>query len=194
MDSKIKLIADSFGRDRVKLNEPLKDHAALQVGGPANLFFIALTESEMVKMINTCRQLKVPLFLFGTGSKIMISDRGFNGVVIKNRTSNIKVVSVKGKVSKYGIGVAEALVEVASGVSINKFVEFLDSQNFNSLEFSGIPGSIGGNLFLNRALQEKVESIKVIDANCKLIKITAKELSLNKHLIISTVFRIKAKN
>src|SRR3990172_3378489 len=112
MDSKFKLIVDSIGKDRFKFNEPLKDYTASGVGGPAKLFFIAFTERELVNIVSMCRQLKLPHFLFGTGSKIMISDLGFDGLVIKNRTKNIQTVSVKGKVTKFGIGVDEALIEV----------------------------------------------------------------------------------
>jgi len=193
MDNKSKLIIDSFGKDRFKFNEPLKDYTAFGVGGSARLFFIAFTERELVSIINMCRQLKLPYFLFGTGSKIMISDLGFNGLVIKNRTKNIQTVSVKGKVTKFGIGVEEAVVEVESGVSIKRWIEYLDSQGLETLGFENIPGSIGGNLFLNRFLQNHTKSIKVLDLKSKLERINVSALSLKRHIILSAVFRIKAK-
>lgn len=193
MDSKFKLIVDSFGKDRFKFNEPLKDYTASGVGGSARLFFITFTERELVSIITMCRQLKLPYFLFGTGSKIMISDLGFDGLVIKNRTKNIQTVSVKGKVTKFGIGVEEAVVEVGSGVSIKRWVEYLDSQGLESLGFENIPGSIGGNLFLNRFLQNHTKSIKVLDLKSKLEQININSLSLKRHIILSAVFRIKAR-
>lgn len=193
MDYKFKLIADSFGKDRFKFNEPLRDYTSLGIGGPALVFFIAFTISEIIKIVEMCRQLKLPFFIFGTGSKVMISDQGFPGLVIKNRTKNIKTISVKGKVSKFGIGVEEALIEVDSGVSINKFCEYLDSQGLTSSEFTQIPGSIGGNLFLSRFLQSKIKSIKVLDQNCEIEEIEAFELRHKLHIILSAVFRIKAK-
>lgn len=193
MDSKFKLIIDSFGRDRFKTDESLKDYTALKVGGPAKFFFIAFTSSELIKLVKACRELKVSFFLFGTGSKIMISDAGFPGLVIKNRTKNIQTISVKGKVTKYGIGVEEALVEVDSGVSISKFCEYLDTQQLDSLGFEGIPGSIGGSLFLNRFLQTKAKSIKVLDSASDVEEIPAESLSPKKHIVLSAVFKIKAK-
>ncbi len=194
MDSKFKLIVDSFGRDRFKFNEPIKDYTTLNSGGPAKLFFIAFTSTECIKIIKMCRELKLPFFLFGTGSKIMISDSGFEGLVIKNRTKNIQTISVKGKVTKFGIGVDEALIEVESGVSINKFCEYLDSQGLENREFSKIPGSIGGNLFLSRFLQSKVKSIKVLDWSSEIEEIQAQNLNPKKHIILSAVFRLKAKS
>lgn len=193
MDNKYKLIIDSFGKDRFKFNEPLKDYTVLEIGGPAQLFFIAFSASEIIKIVEMCRQLKLLFFIFGTGSKIMISDQGFPGLVIKNRTKNIKTVSVWGKVSKFGIGVEEALIEVDSGVSINKFCEYLDSQGLITSDFATIPGSIGGNLFLSRFLQSKVKSIKVLDSTSETLEISAENLNPKKHIILSAVFRIKAK-
>lgn len=191
---KFKLIIDSFGTDRFKFNEPIKSYAALNLGGPAKLLFIAYTTGELIKIINMCRELKVEYFLFGSGSKIMISDAGFDGLVIKNRTKNIKTISVKGKVTKFGIGVQEALIEVDSGVSMNKLAEFLKSQNLSQEGFLGLPGTIGGNLFLSRFLQNIVKSIKVLDSSGEVDEIPADYLSLKKHIILSAVFRVKARN
>ena len=193
MDSRYKLIVDSFGEDRFKFDEPISDHTVLKIGGPAKLFFIAFTEAEFVKIIKMCRDLKVPFFIFGSGSKIMISDSGFEGLVIKNRTKNIHTVSVKGKVSKLGIGVEEALIEVESGLSIEKFAQALDLQELASEEFSNIPGTIGGNLFVNRFLQMKAKSIKVLDRSSDVEEIEVFELRPNLHIILSAVFKIKAK-
>ena len=108
MDNKYKLIVDYFGKDRFKFNEPLKAYTSLNVGGPVTILFIAFTPTELIKIIKMCRELKLIYFIFGTGSKIMISDNGFEGLVIKNRTKNIQTISVKGKVSKLGIGIEEA--------------------------------------------------------------------------------------
>lgn len=193
MDSKFKLIIDSFGRDRFKVNEPIKDYTSLGVGGPAKLFFIAFTVVELIKIINICRELKLPFFIFGMGTKIMISDAGFDGLVIKNRTKDMEIISIKGKASRVGIGIDEALVEVESGVSVSRFMEFLDAKELASAEFKDILGTVGGNLFLSKTLQSRIKSIKVLTQGSQIEEIPANELSLNKHIILSAVFRIKAK-
>lgn len=193
MDSKYKLIVDSFGKDRFKFDEPLKNYTELKVGGPAKLFFIAFTERELIKIVNMCRQLRLPYFLFGTGSKIMMSDAGFNGLVIKNRTKEIQTVSVKGKVTKYGIGIDEALIEIESGVSMNKWVEYLSSQGLETVDFIKMPGSIGGNLFISRFLQNRIKSIKVLNLNSEIETIDVETLSPKRHIILSAIFRVKAK-
>ncbi len=194
MDNKIKLIADTFGREKFKFDEPVSDHTALSVGGPARLFFVAVTPREIIRIVTESRRLKLPFLIFGTGTKMMISDLGFNGLVIKNRTKNINTLSVKGKATRFGIGVEEALVEVESGVSINKFCEYLESQGLASSQFLRLPGSIGGNLFLSSFLQTKAKSIKVLDLVSEVDEIAVRDLSPKKHIILSAVFRIKAKS
>lgn len=193
MDNKFKLIVDSFGKDRFKFDEPLKDYTALSSGGAAQLFFIAFTTQELIKIVKMCRELKLPFFIFGTGSKIMISDAGFPGLVIKNRTKNIQTISVKGKVTKFGIGVEEALVEVDSGVSINKFCDYLEQQGLDNTGFRSIPGSVGGNIFLNRFLQLLVKSIKVLDQQSQIDEFEADNLNPRKDIVLSAVFKISAK-
>lgn len=193
MDSRFKLIIDYFGKERFKFDEPIRDYVISSLGGPAKLFFIAFTSSELIKIIDMCRQLRLPYFLFGMGSKIAISDGGFDGLVIKNRTKNIQTVSVKGKVTKFGIGVDEALIEVDSGVSINKWTEYLDSQGLEAADFTDIGGTVGGSLFISRFLQTKVKSIKVLDQDSEIQQINVEDLRPKEHIIISAVFRIKAK-
>ena len=190
---KCKLIIGPLRKDRFKFNEEIKNHTALNIGGPAEVFFIAFTTSELIKIINMCRELELPFFLLGTGSKVMLSDYGFPGLIIKNRTKNIQTISVKGKVTKFGIGVEEALVEIDSGVSINKFSEYLDSQNLSSDGLKELPGSIGGNLFMSAFLQSKAESIKVLTQGGDIEKVLPYNLALKKHIILSAVFKMKAK-
>lgn len=193
MDTKFKLIVDSFGKDRFKFNEPLNNYTVLNLGGPAKLFFIAFTSRELIKIISMCRDLKLPYFLFGTGSKIAMSDVGFNGLVIKNRTKNVQTVSVKGKVTKFGIGVEEVLIEVDSGVSISKLVEYLQTQNLETADFIGLPGSIGGSLFFSKSLQNRTKSIKVLNSESDVVQINVETLRPKEHIIISAIFKIKAK-
>lgn len=193
MDNKLKLIADSLGSNLCKFNEPISDYSVLKVGGPADLFFVATNQNEIIKIVDLCRQLKIPILIMGTGSKMMISDSGFRGVVVKNRSRNMKITSIKGKVSKVGIGVDEVMIEVDSGVGILTFVEFLNHQGLESEEFRGLTGSIGGNIFINKYLQDKAESVKVLNINSKIENISPRSLNLERHIILSVLFKIKAK-
>lgn len=194
MDEKLKLIVSSFGQTRVKFNETLANQMASGFGGPAKLFFIAFTTQELTKIISMARELKIPIMVFGTGSKMMISDKGFEGLVIKNRTQLIKIVGVKGKVSKKFLGVDEAIVEVDSGVGIRTLYDFLQKQGLENKILDGLIGTIGGNLFINKSLQEATQGINIFNLNGKIEQIKISNLSLQKHIIISVVLRFKSLN
>lgn len=192
MDNKLKLIVNSFGKEKFKFDEPIMDHTALKIGGPAKLFFVAVHVREITRIVTEVRKLKVPFLIFGTGSKLMVSDYGFDGLILKNRTKNIAVVGVKGKVSKKGIGVEEALIDVDSGVSMVTLSQFLDKQSLQGEDIKNLPGSLGGNLFINANLQNKVKNIKVINQYTEVEEIESSELSLRKHIILSAVLKFKS--
>lgn len=194
MDNKLKLIVDTFGKEKFKFDEPISAHTALSVGGPAKLFFVAVAPREIIRIVTEARVLKLPFLIFGSGSKMMVSDYGFNGLIIKNRTKNIAVVGVKGKVSKIGIGVDEAFVEIDSGVSINSLMEFLDKQDLNAEDIRNLLGTIGGNIFVNQYLQNRCKSIKVINQYTDLEEVEASDLSLRKHIVLSVVLKFKSKS
>lgn len=193
MEDKIKLIANSFGLDKVKLNEKVSIHTALKIGGVAKLFAVAVTDRELIKLVDECRSLRVSFLVIGTGSKIAISDNGFDGVVIKNRTQNIKITSIKGSVSKNGLGVDSVVMEVESGVTMHKFIEFLKKQGLQSEEFEALTGSIGGNIFLSPALREKCESVRVLNLDGEVEIIPIQELNLRKDIVLSVNLKVKSK-
>ena len=193
MNTKFKLIIDSLGQNLFKTDENLAEHTALKLRGFAKLFFVATSQKEIIKVIDHCRQLQIPFLIFGTGSKMAIADSVFAGLVIKNRSQGIKVVSIKGKVSKFGIGVEEAMVEADSGITMRNFVEFLDKQGLEGESFRGLPGSMGGNLFINRLLQQATEKIKILAPSSKIENISPRNLKLGREIILAATFKIKAK-
>jgi len=193
MEDRLKLIANSFGLDKVKFDERVSSHTALKIGGVAKLFAVAVTDRELIKLVDECRSLRVPFLIIGTGSKIAVSGSGFDGVIIKNRTQNIKITSIKGKVSQVGLGVDSVLLEVEGGVVISKFVEFLQKQGLQYEEFLKLSGSIGGNIFINRGLQEKAESVRVLNLEGEVEIIPIAKLHLRNHIVISATLRIKSR-
>ncbi len=189
----LNLLTQVLGSDRIKYNEKLSYHTFSKRGGPAELFYIATTKRELINVLDNAKQLDIPTFLIGSGTKVLVSEKGIKGLVIKNRTNDIKVGGIKGKVGREGIGIEEALVEVDSGVSLNRLNEFLKSQKLKEINgFSSLKSSIGGALFLDPQLRGLVQKISVWDA-CEVYDIEIKSLNRNKHIILSTVLKVKAK-
>lgn len=162
MKEKIKILTNVLGEVRIKLDEPLKYHLENAPPGKARVFYIATNLKELEQVLNLSHELRIPFFLVGSGTKMIIPDRGLEGFVIKNRTSGIKVSGVKGKVSPKGIGVDEAMVEVESGVSFQKLDEFLKHQGLKPLEFTFLGSSTtGGSFSATPQLQAMTQKVRV---------------------------------
>lgn len=193
MNEKGGIIKTTLGTERVKFGEKLAYHTYTKIGGPAENFYIATTQTELIQALNTAHDLEVPFCVFGSGTKMLVSDTGLAGLTIKNRTTQIKISGIKGKVGKGGLGVDEALLEVDSGVTIGKLNEYIETQNLKPLStFSSSHSTIGGTIFLDPNLQNLTQKIKVWEDGL-VSEIDSIDLKRNKHIVISAVFKIRAK-
>ncbi|MDI6591595.1 MAG: UDP-N-acetylmuramate dehydrogenase [Patescibacteria group bacterium] len=67
----------------IKMNVPLKNYTTFGIGGPARYFFIAKTKFDLIEAIKIAKKFNLPFFILGGGSNLLVSDRGFNGLVIR---------------------------------------------------------------------------------------------------------------
>lgn len=143
-------IKNTLGPLRVLENEPLSKHTYFKIGGPAKLFFEAKNVEDLKLAISTAFELKVPYVVLGGGANVLVSDKGFDGLVVKNRAAEIKLVGIKGTIDKNGKGVKNALVWTASGTSMNQLARFTIDQGLEGLEFLlSVPGTVGGGIKIN---------------------------------------------
>ena len=89
-EERLSLLKKKLGK-RVGVNEPLKGHTTFRIGGPADLFYEAKTEGELIKAVKEARELKVPIFILGGGSNVLVGDKGFRGMVIKMENGKWKM-------------------------------------------------------------------------------------------------------
>lgn len=143
-------IISKFGKERVKINEPMSFHTTMKIGGPVDLYVEAFTKEELGNIITLCQKERIPYFVMGLGSNILVSDKGIRGVVIRNRTSKIKIVGVKGKINLSQKFIKNVIVEAESGVLLNQLVRFTLDEGLAGLEyFLGLPGTVGGAVWNN---------------------------------------------
>jgi len=88
----LKVFKKKLPASQIKINEPLAPHTTLQIGGPADILFIAKTEKELTTAIKLAQQNQINWVILGWGSNVLISDNGFRGIVIKNMSQNIKIL------------------------------------------------------------------------------------------------------
>jgi UDP-N-acetylmuramate dehydrogenase len=132
-------------------NEPLSKHTNMRVGGPADYFVEVKTQEELIEAIEKAKSLKVPHFILGGGTNIVIGDRGYRGMVIKNKMDQIKVVGFKAGLQKAAnVGIRDVYVKADTGVLLNRLVRYALEQELSGIEnFLGQPGTIGGAMYIN---------------------------------------------
>lgn len=192
MEDRLRLLVRSLGEDRVKLNIDVTDYLHTQLGGEARAFYLATTTKELVKAIELCQELKIHYMVVGSGTKVALSGEGLSGLVIKNRSDQAKIFGIKGKISRNGLGIEEALIEADSGMSLSKLSEYSKLQKLGGFEnLSNIPGTIGGSFLITPVLKENAQQVKIIDKSGE-IKVKVVDQVLKDDVILSVVFKLKA--
>lgn len=153
MKDKYQKIISVLGGNRVKIGEMLGKYTSLKIGGPADLFMKVQTTDDLVWTINTARENGVDYFILGSGTNILFSDLGYRGLVIKNETGNVRLRGMTGKRIQESDNknlVNKVILEVDSGVTINRLVRNTVDQGLSGLEyFLGQPGTVGGAMWIN---------------------------------------------
>lgn len=142
---------------RIQENIPLAPLTTLHVGGPARYFIDAQTEYEAKNAVAYAAERKLPLFVLGGGSNLLVSDAGWPGLVLK---ISLAGVEFEGDIKKM-------LFHVAAGENWDNFVALTVSKNCGGLEcLSGIPGAAGGTPVQNVGAygQEVSETITRVHA------------------------------
>ncbi|MDE5413058.1 UDP-N-acetylmuramate dehydrogenase [Alkalihalobacterium chitinilyticum] len=123
---------------KVLVQEPLANHTTWKIGGPAE-FLVEPKDVEALKeLMILIRQNKIPWRVIGRGSNLLVSDSGIEGVVIK-LGDGISHLEIDGEEIKVG-----------GGFSVIKLAMVISKKGLSGLEFaSGIPGSVGGAVFMN---------------------------------------------
>jgi UDP-N-acetylmuramate dehydrogenase len=114
---------------------PLAPYTTLGVGGPARFFVKAMAEDQIQNAMDFAHSHSCPVFILGGGSNIVVSDKGFPGLVVKIELPGIQA-----------LGDADnSEISVGAGVEWDAFVQHSINRNLGGIEcLSGIPGTVGG--------------------------------------------------
>ena len=127
---------------KIQENIPLNDKTWFETGGPARFYAEPVSIDDYKFALDFADEKKLDIFLLGCGANVLISDDGFNGLVIKPSNKECKILSLDDE--------ENILVQAGAGISIQDFIDFtLDNNLIGFEEFSGIPGTIGGAVFIN---------------------------------------------
>ncbi len=183
-------------KGKVRLAEPLKNHTTFKIGGPAKFFIEPKDTQDLRNLILSARACKIPIFLIGAGSNILVSDKGVRGVVLCLSSVNFKKMSAKGRYLCAG-----------AGLLLRQFLSKAQERGLSGAEFlAGIPGTIGGALAMNAGaggscIGNLVESVRVMDwtgsikiMKRKDIRFSYRSSNLSRYIILEACFRLDKKN
>jgi len=179
---------------KVKNNILLKDFTTFKIGGRVKYFFVAESNEDILKAVVAARKLKLPFFILGAGSNILVSDKGYKGLVIKVENQDFKITKSK--------------ITAGAGLSLGQLLNFAVGYGLSGIEWlAGIPGTVGGAVYGNaggfgKSMENAVEKIEIFDSkslklktyNLKDCRLSYREsiFKKNKNLIIlSAVLKLK---
>lgn len=139
---------------KYKINEPMNCHTSFKIGGAADIFISVSSTDELSALLKMCGELNIQHFIIGKGSNLLVSDFGIEGAVIS--LADMNRISVAGEEITCGAGAA--LSDVCRAALDN---------SLSGLEFAyGIPGSIGGAVYMNAGAYGGEMSAVVLRAEC----------------------------
>ena len=156
-------LEELFGGN-VLFGEPLNRHCTFNIGGKADIFFRPSNANQVKQACLFCRRQKIPFYIFGAGSNLLVPDRGYRGMIIRIDMGSLRI---KG----------ETLIAEA-GAGLQRLVRESVKKNLSGLEFGwGIPGSVGGAVVMNAGamgheIGRRVAVVRAIDADgeCRELK------------------------
>jgi UDP-N-acetylmuramate dehydrogenase len=163
-------------RGELLYNEPMFRHTTFKTGGCADIFISPADTEELTEILRLLRSIDspdVPVFVFGGGANLLVSDKGIRGVVINISKINEIEVGDDGKMSCGAGASVDDAAEAALGGSYSGFDAFY-----------GMPGTIGGAVWMNarcygKSISDLLTSVDYIDIgnNLKTIKNIQAEFS-----------------
>jgi len=126
-------------KGKVVFNKILKDKTSFKIGGPADIWVEPADIRDLKEALAYLKINKIPYFVMGNGSNLLVKDSGFRGAVIRLSSPYFREISVDGNI-----------VKVSAGFSLPKLVRFCCERALAGTEsLVGIPGTVGGAIFMN---------------------------------------------
>jgi len=158
----------------VKTAISLKKYTTFKVGGPADLFVVPHHRAALQEALAAVKDHPSPLphLILGRGSNIIFSDKGFRGLII--HTGQLDHYQVRGQT-----------ITAGAGISLSRLADIAAENNLGGLEFaSGIPGSLGGAVYMNagaygREIKDVLIRASIMNSSGEMKKYSSQELAFS---------------
>jgi UDP-N-acetylmuramate dehydrogenase len=193
----------------IQENISLKNYTTFKIGGPAKYFYVAENKEEIKKAVETAKELNLNYFILGNGSNILISDKGFDGLVIKLQVTRLPSLEAKATGGQASYKLQGNNIYAEAGVKLGELVKYSVDNNLTGMEWAaGIPGTLGGAIRGNAGAFGKsmADIIQEVTALNKDLRFTIYDLrnikygyrdsifKHNKDIILSAVLKLEKGN
>lgn len=150
-------LTEVLGRENVLRKEPMSRHTTFRVGGEAEYYAKIQEKSQLTVILDYLRKTEQPYFVLGNGSNILVSDKGYEGVIL-DLSAGLKNIEIKDK-----------RVTAQAGALLSTVAAKAYEAGLTGFEFAaGIPGTIGGAIVMNAGaydgeMKQVVESVSVVN-------------------------------
>ncbi len=161
-----------ISKERIKQNEPMKNHTSFKIGGPAEFYIKIKSIEELQKILKFAKKENIKITIIGNGSNVLVSDKGIKGIVIR---TNLKEIEIEEKEQN------KIEITVDDAVPIGFLAQKLLKEEITGFEeIAGIPGTIGGAILMNagahgKEIKDIVTEVTAMDYNGRIFNFTNEE-------------------
>lgn len=173
MNERIKdMFVNLLGENKVQTDEPMSRHTTFRIGGPADYFLTPSSAQEVKEIIRICKEEKLPYFILGNGSNLLVSDNGYRGVIIQ-LYRNFNQITVEG-----------TKIRACAGALLSGIAAEAKNESLTGFEFAGgIPGTLGGAVAMNAGayggeMKDILEEAVVMTQEGEILHIPVDELEM----------------
>ncbi|WP_350343489.1 UDP-N-acetylmuramate dehydrogenase [Proteinivorax tanatarense] len=143
MDKIAEKLSSGIPKEYIKLKHHIAPYTTFEIGGPADIFITPSEVDQIIWAVTISKELQIPYYILGKGSNILIDDKGLRGIVIYLGENFSKSTVLDNK------------IKAQSGASLEEVSKLAMEKSLTGLEFAvGIPGSVGGGIFMNAGAYE----------------------------------------
>lgn len=160
----------TIDKEKIYVNEKMEKHTTFRIGGPADYFVMPSDVTDVKVVIELCEQEKVPYYVVGNGSNLLVGDKGFRGVIIQI-AGNMNQLQADGEV-----------ITAQAGCSLAQIAGKALDEELAGFEFAaGIPGTLGGAVRMNAGayggeIKDVLESAVVLTKEGKVMELSVNEM------------------
>lgn len=142
-DAQLDALRQRLGSDRVRRDVRLAPYTSFRIGGPADALYSARTADELAAAVLAARELGLPHFVLGLGANILVGDRGYRGLVIRNTARHFRFRA-------HGAAGDECRLWAESGAIMQDLILEAVERGWSGIEhYIGIPSTVGGAIWQN---------------------------------------------